>query len=303
MPLPNFFILSAGKSGTTALYETLKGHPEIYLCPIKEPHFFAWEREPPIFPGPGGMIPRKAWVWQSREYLQLFAPVTTQRAIGEASTGYLYSPDTALRIHKNLPHCRLIAVLRQPAERAYSSYRFNVQLNIEPARTFAEALADEPARMQKGWYPALFYKIHGSYHAQLSVYYDLFPREQIKVYLYEDWKNTPQAMLRDLFRFLEVDENFVPEIRRSNVTLLPKIPRLHNLATHPARIEERIPFLPAFARRVVVSALRRIDSKFNLAPPPPLDPEIRARLTEDYREDILKLQDLIGRDLSHWWKT
>ena len=82
MPLPNFFILSAGKSGTTALYETLKGHPEIYLCPIKEPHFFAWEREPPIFPGPGGMIPRKAWVWQSREYLQLFAPVTTQRAIG-----------------------------------------------------------------------------------------------------------------------------------------------------------------------------------------------------------------------------
>jgi hypothetical protein len=302
MPLPNFFILSAGKAGTTALYECLKQHPEIYMCPVKEPHFFAWEGEPPIFPGPAGSIPRAVWVWQPRDYLLLFAPVTTQRAIGEASTGYLYSPLTARRIHKSLPQSRLIAVLRQPAERAYSSFQFNVQCNLEPAHTFAEALAHEEARRQAGWYPALFYKIHGYYHAQLSVYYELFPREQIKVYLYEDWKNTPQVLLRDLFRFLEVDENFAPEIRRNNVTLLPKSRRLHK-ATHPARIEQVTPFLPGPVRRVTISALRRIDGRFNLAPPPPLDPEIRARLTADYREDILKLQDLIGRDLSHWLKT
>jgi hypothetical protein len=102
---------------------------------------------------------------------------------------------------------------------------------------------------------------------------------------------------------LEVDENFMPEIRRSNVTLWSKSRRLHNLATHPARIEQLLPFLPATARRVIASALRRIDSRFNLAPPPPLDPETRARLTEEYREDILKLQDLIGHDLSHWLTT
>ena len=303
MPLPNFFILSAGKSGTTALYHTLRQHPEIYICPVKEPHFFTWEGEPPIFPGPGGLIPRAVWVWQPRDYLLLFTQVTTERAIGEASTGYLYSPTAAQRIWKNLPSSRLIVVLRQPAERAYSSYQFNVQRNLEPARTFADALAQEETRKQAGWYPALFYRAHGFYHAQLSVYYDLFPREQIRVYLYEDWKNTPQVMLRDLFHFLEVDENFVPEIRRSNVTLLPKSRRLHNLATHPARIEQLASFLPTTVRRVTISALRRIDARFNLAPPTPLDPELRARLTEEYREDILKLQDLIGRDLSHWLKT
>lgn len=239
-------------------------------------------------------------MWRPRDYLRLFAQVKNQRAIGEASAAYLYSPATAPRIWKNLPTSRLIALLRQPADRAYSNYQYNVQRHLEPARTFAEALLEEEARRQAGWYPMLFYKVHGYYHAQLSVYYDLFPREQIKVYLYEDWKNTPQAMLRDLFRFLEVDENFAPEIRRSNVTLLPKSRRLHNLAAHPQRIEQLTPFLPTTAQRAVVSALRRIDNQFNLAPPPPLDPEIRARLTADYREDILKLQDLIGRDLAHW---
>jgi len=107
-------------------------------------------------------------------------------------------------------------------------------------------------------------------------------------------------LLRDLFRFLEVDENFAPEIRRSNVTLLPKNRRLHQLATHPAQLDGRTLFLPAFVRRALSSVLREIDFRFNLAPPPPLDPDTRARLTEGYREDILKLQDLIGRDLSHW---
>ena len=173
----------------------------------------------------------------------------------------------------------------------------------EPARTFEEALAQEETRIKDGWISGYFYKTNGLYHAQLFPYYDLFPREQIKILIYDDLKAAPQALLRDLFRFLEVDENFAPEIRRSNVTLLPRNQRLHNLVSHPARIEQLTPFLPVSARRVLVSALQRADSKFNLAPPLPLDPEVRSRLTEEYREDIVKLQDLVGRDLSHWLKT
>jgi hypothetical protein len=300
---PNFFIVGAPKAGTTALYDTLKGHPEIYMSPIKEPHFFAFEGEPPIFPGPAGNYFRLVSVGRAREYALLFAGLTNQRAVGESSTRYLGMPLAAHRICRNLPHSRIIAILRQPATRAYSDYAFMRQVGVEPARTFEEALTHEETRLQEGWLPGLCYKTYGYYHAQLSVYYDLFPREQIKVYLYEDWKNRPQAMLRDLFRFLEVDENFVPEIRRSNVTRLPKSRRLHNWATHSTRLEQLMPFLPVPARCAIVSALQRFDNQFNLAPPPPLDPEIRARLTADYREDILKLQDLIGRDLSHWLKT
>jgi hypothetical protein len=111
-------------------------------------------------------------------------------------------------------------------------------------------------------------------------------------------------MLRDLFGFLEVDENFVPELRRSNVTQVPRNYQLHGLATRPERIERALtPVLPALARRLVTAALRRFNRKYNFIPPPRLDPEIRQRLTDAYREDILKLQDLIGRDLSQWLET
>jgi hypothetical protein len=303
MILPNFFIIGAPKSGTTALHDMIKQHPEIYMSPRKSPRFFATAGEPLLFPGPAGDSLRRWAVWRPREYALLFAGVTSQRAIGEASVVYLRSPLAAQRIKQYLPQSRIIAILRQPAERAYSHYMYMRQHRREPACTFEEALAQEEIRMKEGWISGYYYKTNGFYHAQLSAYYDLFPHQQIKVVLHEDLRNTPQVLLRDLFRFLGVDENFAPEIRRSNVTQLPRSQRLHNLATHPARIEQLTPFLPAFARRVIVSALRRVDYKFNLVPPPPLAPEIRARLTEEYREDILKLQDLIGRDLSHWLKT
>lgn len=303
MKLPNLFIIGAPKSGTTALYDTLKQHPQIYMSPVKEPFYFAFEGEPPIFPGAAGMFFRRAAVWRPHEYAQLFAGGTSERAIGEASATYLASPLAARRIRHNLPSSRIAAILRQPAERAYSAYTFLRQVGFEPARIFEEALAQEEPRIQAGWIPILNYKANSRYYGQLAVYYDLFPREQIKVYLYEDWKDAPQAMLRDMFRFLEVDENFVPEVQRSNVTRLPKNRRLHLWATNSGRIEKRMPFLPALARRAIHSAFQGLDSRFNLVPPPPLDPEMRTRLTADFREDILQLQDLIRRDLSHWLKA
>jgi hypothetical protein len=131
----------------------------------------------------------------------LFAGVASQRAIGEASAIYLCSPLAAQRIRQTLPHSRLIAILRQPAERAYSNYTFMRQHNIEPEPSFEAALAQEEARSQAGWYPGIYYQKNGYYHAQLSVYYALFPREQIKVVLTEDLRDSPQALLRDLFRF------------------------------------------------------------------------------------------------------
>jgi len=300
MQLPNFFIIGAAKAGTTALYDMLAQHPEIYMSQVKEPRFFATVGEPPLYPGPAGDFLRRVTVWRPHEYAMLFAGVTDQRAIGEASAIYMRLPLAAQRIRQSLPKSRLIAILRQPAERAYSNYTFMRQHGIEPESSFEAALSQEDARAQAGWYPGIYYQKNGYYHAQLTDYYALFPREQIKVVLHEDLRDTPQALLRDLFRFLDVAENFAPEIRRSNVTLTPKNRRLHQLATHPTQVEERAKFLPAFAQRTLVSGLQRVDSQFNLAPPPLLDPETRACLTEEYREDILKLQELIGRDLSLW---
>lgn len=300
MHLPNFFVIGAPKAGTTALYHTLRQHPEVYLSSVKEPGYFNCDGEPPILPGPAGTYLRRTSVWQPRSYALLFAGVTEQRAIGEASPIYLRSALAAHRIKKSLPTSRLIALLRQPAERAYSHYTFMRQHGVELMPSFERALTDENLRLQKGWFSGLHHKTNGYYFSQLSVYYNLFPREQIRVYLYEDWKNTPQAMLRDIFGFLEIDENFMPELRLSNVTRQPRSRRLHNLATHPEHFRRLTPFLPESGSSALFSLLRSVNQKLNLAPPPPLHPETRSRLTADYREDILQLQGLIGRDLSHW---
>ncbi len=300
MKLPNFFIIGAPKSGTTGLYDTIRQHPDIYMSPIKEPKYFACNGEPPVFNGPAGQHVRRTSVWTPLDYGLLFADVEGQRAIGEASPLYMRTPQTAPRIRRNLPQSRLVAILRQPAERAYSSFTFFHQHEREPAKTFQEALAQEALRMNAGWYFGLFHKEAGFYHAQLSAYYDLFPREQIRVYLYEDWKERPHELLRDLFGFLEVDDGFRAEIKKTNVTRWSRNRLLRRLASGSGFERELRRFLPENAVRKLRGALQRIDRRFNRCLPPPLDPALRAELTEEYREDILKLQDLLDRDLSRW---
>lgn len=300
MNLPNFLIVGAAKAGTTALYDTLQRHPGFFMSPVKETHYFGFEGEPPVFPGPSGDYFHKTAVWRPHDYAMLFARAAAGQAIGEASPVYLMrSAVAAPRIRQTLPRCRIVAVLRHPVERAYSDYNSRRMYRVEPAHTFREALAQESARARKGWILGR-YRLSSGYHAQLSDYYALFPREQIRICLYEDWKGDAPAMLRDLFRFLEVDENAAPEIRRSHVTRLPRNRRLHRWAQHPDNLEKCLPFLPLRVQRTLASLLRFTDERFNLAPPPPLAPAERASLTEEFRTDILKLQDLIRRDLSSW---
>ena len=304
MPLPNFFVIGAPKSGTTALYDCLKQHPEIYMSPVKEPHFFAFDGQPPVCVGPAGSFFRQNVVWRPLDYFALFAGVTNQRVVGEASAGYLRSPLAAQRIKQYVPDSKLVVVLRQPADRAYSDYVYRIQRDEETAGSFPEALAHEDARRTKGWADKFFYAQNGCYLTQLSAYYNLFRREQIRVYLYEDWKESPQAMLRDLFGFLQVDESFSPEVRRSNVSLIPKNHLLHTLYMRATSfVRTRLSFLPGAARGTAVAILQGMNNRCNLVAPPAIDPEIRHQLTDWYREEIVSLQDLIGRDLSHWLKT
>lgn len=107
--------------------------------------------------------------------------------------------------------------------------------------------------------------------------------------------------MRDLFRFLEVDENFTPEIKRRNVTQISRLPSLNWHATRPAILERTLtPLLPTRLQDWITAGLRAFNTRFNLTTPPLLDPELRRQLTTDFRDEILKLQDLLQRDLSHW---
>lgn len=300
-PFPNFFIIGAPKCGTTALYDILRQHPEIYMSIVKEPHYFTFDGEVPIFQGPGGNYFRRVAVTRPLAYLMLFAGANGHRAIGEASPSYLRSQVAAKRIYNSAPAAKIIVLLRQPAERAYSHYQYLRFHGVEPIDNFENALEQENYRKAQGWSSIHFYRQGGYYYSNLNRFYELFPKEQIKVYLYEDWNRAPQTVLKNLFNFLGVDKHFVPEVRRSNVTRIPRNNRLNQLAKRPERVEQLLSSLvPPSIKTSIISGIQKMNRNFNLVFPPPINPEIHRQLTEGYREDILKLQELIGQDLSHW---
>lgn len=296
MTMPNFFIIGAMKAGTTALYQYLKQHPQIYMSPNKEPNFFAFEGEKLDFRAP---VDRRGInqtsVTDIEAYRALFSGVSDEIAIGEASHWYLYSTKAAKRIRHHVPEAKLIAVLRNPVERAYSEFMHFVRDGDEPIVDFSQALAQEPQRIRDNWTMGR-YVDRGFYYAQLKRYYDTFDPGQIRVYLYEDLNADPVSVTQELFQFLEVDKTFVPNVSiRSNVSGVPKSKLLHTLLTRPQRVKQGLKLvLPGGVLQWASDIrTRNLDR-------PQIAPEVRRRLIQTYREDILKLQTFIRRDISKW---
>lgn len=295
MIMPNFLIIGAAKSGTTALYHYLKQHPDIFMSPTKETEFFAFEGEQLDFRGPGD-TPRRS-ITQVEDYQAQFQAVSHQKAIGEASPLYLYSLKAPERIWHYTPSAKLITILRDPVERAYSQFLMFIRDGRETTLDFAIALQQEETRIAHHWAWGWHYTRLGFYHAQLKRYFDKFSPEQIKVYLYEDLNDDPTRVLQDTFGFLGVDDRFKPNVTvKHNISGIPKNKLLHSFLKRPNLVKTLLkPLVPAQLNQ----QLKRNLINQNLAKPQ-LSPEIRAQLISVFREDTLKLQDLIQRDLSAW---
>jgi hypothetical protein len=296
MTMPNFLVIGAAKGGTTALHRYLKQHPQIFMSTPKELRFFPFENRRPDFRGPGDEADTATMVTDIEDYRAHFAAGAGYPARGESSPLYLYFPQTAGRIRHHIPDAKLIAILRHPADRAYSQFLMKRRDGRERLG-FGEALAAEGRRIADGWSHHWHYRQRGFYAAQLKPYFDLFDERQIRVYLYEDYVNDPDGFMRDIFRFLNVDDTFVPDMSvRHNESKIPRSRALQVFLTEP-RLAKNVfkPLLPARWSRRIGDRLRRQ----NLVKPPP-PPELRRQLTEVYREDIIRLQDMLRRDLSHW---
>jgi hypothetical protein len=297
MTMPNFLVIGAVKSGTTSLYHYLKQHPQIYMSPVKEPSFFAFE-------GTASALRERWRGWTSYDYITdieayraLFQGVSDEVAIGEASPAYLIHPSAPKRIRHYLPDAKLIAILRDPVESAYSAYLMERLYGSEPLADFGQAIRSKERDVRKPWRLRQRYLDVGFYYIHLKRYFDIFDPSQIEVYLYEDFKTDPVGVLRDIFRFLGVDENFTPDLSiKYNVGGIPK-----NKGWHVFFLIRPVlrPFIPASLRQYIVDHLANLRGR-GLVKPPPLDPDVRAELIQIYREDILKLQGLIHRDLSGW---
>lgn len=298
MTLPNFLVVGAAKAGTTSLYAHLGQHPDVFMTALKEPRFFAYEgEEPQSFAGPGSERLITSIVRTRGEYEALFVQAQGESAIGESSPAYLYSPVAARRIQEVIPHAKIVAVLRDPAERAHSHWVDNVGSGWEPVRDFTAALDLAEERRRANWWRKWDYIGHGFYGEQLRRYFRVFPREQIRVFLFEDLVNGWESRRAELLEFLEVDPLLGPRaLGRENRGAVPRFELVDRLLSrsNPVRTVLRHGMPPRMRE-----AIRRQVSKTNTQTPA-LAPQLRLRLQAMYREDVLGLEELIDRDLSAW---
>jgi hypothetical protein len=294
---PNFFVIGAGRSGTTSLYNYLKQHPDVFMSPIKETNFFAYEGENMEF-----RSVMRFPVVTTEAYLALYHGVSKEKAVGEASPLYLHSRYAAERIREFCPEAKLIAILRHPVDRAHSSFHLHLRDGDEK-RTFAEAVRREREGIEDAslTFGQRNYLRFGRYSRYLSIYFELFEREQIEVYLFDDLAANPLTLMRNVFGFLEVDATFAPDVSlRHNAAGVPESRFWQLLVTKNSFTRMLRKLLPVRAHNSALEIQAAARSRHFAKPK--LSEELRHELNKFYRDDILKLQDLIQRDLSPWLK-
>lgn len=284
---PNFFIVGAPKAGTTSMYSYLAQHPDIFLCPVKEPNHFA-----------SGSILRQRLYYDARvvendeEYLSLFETVTHESAVGEASVSYLFYEEACRRIAGFDPAANILVFLRNPVDRAFSHYMMDRRLGLVSA-DFDEVIASggesEDLALHYQQYVSL-----GMYASQLERYRQAFG-DHVCVTLFSDLRADPLGAARRVFAHLGVDDAFTPDVGRvHNPYREPRNRAVANLYGN-ARLRAALRrLLPAGAVTRVKSALLPAGDK------PSVSPGCRRRLVEIFEADIRRLETMIDRSLEHW---
>ncbi|HEY4451171.1 MAG TPA: sulfotransferase [Solirubrobacteraceae bacterium] len=304
--VPDFFIVGHAKSGTTALYEMLRAHPQIYMPALKETRFFARDLH--------------AGLWRSsshpvtlEDYLALFAAAGPEQRAGEASPSYLRSPSAAARIAALQPDARIIAILREPVSFLRSLHLQLLESHVETEKSLREALAREPLRCREreqdesSLDQGLLYSEHVRYVEQLKRLGAVFAPEQVLVLIYDDFQADNDATVRRVLRFLGVDDGLALELRHANPTVRVRSPGMHRRlrslylgdgpVARPAKTVIKA-LLPARVRRAGLRTLRR---RIVSADPAKEDEQLTRELRRRFAGEVLALSEYLHRDLVELW--
>ncbi|UCC53450.1 MAG: sulfotransferase [Anaerolineaceae bacterium] len=312
MTMPTFLIIGAMKSGTTTLYRLLEQHPEIYMSSVKEPNFFAYIGGRPKRAYPSGLR-YPEWIIDSSDaasramemrvnaasfttltaYKRLWQDVSKAQK-GEASVLYLYLPHVAKSIARIKPDMKLIVILRNPVDRAFSHFQMARRIGREPIDSFAEAMEAEQARLEQNYDPFWHYRNFGYYYQQLERYFKFFDRSQIMIILNEDLRRQSDSVYARLLHFLTVDCSFKPGPEKEfGVGGVPRSQRLYEFLNQSSAIK-------AWSKRVLPTKYHTRLYKNFVMSRPTLSSSLRRQLTALYTDDVISLEKLIDRDLSHW---
>jgi hypothetical protein len=300
---PDFLIVGSPKAGSTALHDALARHPQLYAPPVKEPKFFLTDGGPPDRAGqrgPGDAHSAQEWIWRSEQYERLFAPAPADTVRFESTPFYLWDKASHARIARTIPNVKVIAVIRDPIDRAFSNWTHLWADGLEPEADFLTACLDEERRMAAGWAPFWRYLELGRYGEQLKSLYEYVDPQRVRVIRYRQLIDVPRQTLDDLSAFLGVETGLLDGLPESNLgrwapdgavnTLLRKAIRLG--ATAGAYADPRV---WRVAERPLLNVLQRGGS-----PRPRLDPQVRMQLVDRFTDDNALLSELLGTDYSDW---
>jgi hypothetical protein len=294
--VPDFFIVGHHKSGTTALYEMLRRNPQIYMPTVKEPRFFASDLRALVGAPASSRLPGTI-----EEYLALFRDARPDQRAGEASPSYLRSATAAAEIAAVQPAARCIAILREPASFVRSMHMQLVQEHVESEHDLAKAVAGE--ELVRSGQRVLRYSDHVHYVEQLRRFHAVFPREQVLVLIYDDFRDDNEATVRRVLRFLDVDDTAPIEVLQANPTVALRAPRVDRALR---RIYGGRGAFSRALRRTIPSGLRQAAMKtarqrLAYASPKPPDERLMAELRGRYADEVRALSEYLDRDLVALW--
>lgn len=300
--LPNFLVVGAMRAGTTTLYQALRSHPSVHMAAVKETNFFVFDRGMLDLPlnEEGARIFESNSVISPTEYVSLFKNAKQAKAIGEVSPSYLYSRGAAARIQMWLPHSRIIILLRDPVERAYSAYLRRAGVATDPD-SFLRVAEAEHREFEEGNRLTYYPLIAGSNYSQLlAPYVQRFPHSQMWIEIFEDFWMKPEESLHELQEFLGLERhlNGLPHLNRSGVPRYQVVDTaLRKGTSMKGFVKSRF---PPGAVRALVNFKQKIED-WSLKDPERLPAPIRSRLLERYFEkNIRETERLIGRNLDSW---
>jgi hypothetical protein len=293
MNQPNLFIVGAPKCGTTSLHFYLNQHPDIFLCEPKEPNYYNTD-----------LI--RANRISSEDYFGLFKDAKT-KYIGEATPLYLMSKDAPLKIKKACPNAKIILCIRKPVDLLFSAYFQNKYNLIEEASTFEEALEDQENRKKtlkntKTGEPIdrLIYSRFVDFTAQISLYFEVFGRDNVYVIIFDDLKKKTELEVRKVLRFLNVDEQAEINFLIQNAYKINKSQVAAKLIHSPPSALRKIVrlILPKSITNRIYKTLKQLNTEKKKKSA--IKPETKNTLTKEYLPEVERLEKLLKVDLSHW---
>ncbi len=296
---PDFFIVGHPKSGTTALYEMLRAHPQVFMPDLKEPLFFDRELHPQL-------SARDPHPHTLEEYLELFAAALPGQLKGEASANYLRSRLAAQRIAGVQPQARIVAILREPASFLRSLHLQLLQSGVETETDLGRAIRRE--RREAASKPVLRYADDRfEYVAQLRRYEEAFGEQRVLALVYDDFRSDNAATLQRVLAFLGLSARAPGASAEANPTVFVRAPRVQGLIRSLALGEGPAGRAAGTAIRALVPAelrrrgMRALGRATVSTEPPPADERLMLELRRRYSHEVQALSEHLGRDLVSEW--